>query len=47
MSEIEFYRRLRAECARELEKVETVTRLLSDDIRDQTLERRVGLPKTI
>lgn len=47
MTEIEFYKRLRADGARELEMVETVTRLLQDDIRDQTLERRVALRRTI
>ena len=47
MTEIEFMRRLRADAAKQLEIVETVTRLLPDDILDQTIERRVALRKLI
>lgn len=43
MTNAEFMRKLRADAVRELEMVETVTRLLPDDILHRTLERRVAL----
>ena len=43
MTEAKFMGRLRSDAIRQLALCETATRLLPEDIRDQTLERRIAL----
>jgi len=42
MTDADFMRKLRADAVRQLEMVETVTRILPPDLLVQTLERRMG-----